>query len=673
MFIDYIASAPAAETYMEGITYRKMHYGWTDTSRAGGDEPTHQNFLDKGLTVVSANAPEYTPRPAAFHCANFGSKQGSFEKGGCEEVGDLTLYAYPNDAHTGDARVAYSNPTYPWILALHKFTAIKPTEDKNGFPKQFDTARFDIPAGSAAGGYIVQYYWRGYRDCIDVDVLPATTPVPQLSRSMYGGFGYDDSGETGGGGGGGGGGETGPSPPPLEYMMLKTDHCQYTAGMYTLDESATSTCHPIPPPAATNSQGETREAALEACMTRCEAADGCEALNLVPARPPPSAIFGGAARNSLPSSSTGCTEADLAAEPAGTSVCFGLVPIEIDPDIATEPFLVVSDDPEDEIYFSTCFKKKVVLPPFGGAPPPPALAPSPAPWAVGDRCLSCADTQTSPVTSYWQLAAKCEMCTRDVGPGATLPVPPPSQPGLPTLLPPGSPPPEPASVTFSFAVGGAAADIDAGTQQGLGNIIAAHAGVAVSAVDLYITEDITAVVITASIAFPDLAAADRTAAALRAGIFASTGALQSTLTADGLGQVEVLDITSAPSAATLPSDGSGSAGVVVVAAVSVAAAVVCLAACVYLRARRRRQRAEQQTGTKGKQGRKYSQCGAAGAVELSGTAASRPPPPPPPSANLPEGWTEHSEGGQRFYYNSATGESAWERPTAECGPAYPVD
>ena len=59
-----------------------------------------------------------------------------------------------------DRRVAYSNPKFPWIKALHKFRGFKPTEDKNGFPKQFDTARFDIPAGSAPGQYIVQYYWR---------------------------------------------------------------------------------------------------------------------------------------------------------------------------------------------------------------------------------------------------------------------------------------------------------------------------------------------------------------------------------------------------------------------------------------------------------------------------------------------------------------------------------
>ena len=44
MFNEYISSAPAGENYAEGVKYKKMHYGWTTKSRAGGDEPSHQNF-----------------------------------------------------------------------------------------------------------------------------------------------------------------------------------------------------------------------------------------------------------------------------------------------------------------------------------------------------------------------------------------------------------------------------------------------------------------------------------------------------------------------------------------------------------------------------------------------------------------------------------------------------
>ena len=163
-----------------GVQYRKMHYGWTDKSNNGGDEPSHSNFLARGLTAVSPTAPEYALRPAAFQCASFGSKKGSFQKGDCEQVNDLTLYNYPTADHASDKRVAYSNPSYPWIEAVHKFKAIKPTDDKNGFPKQFDTARFSVPASGGPGQYIIQYYWRG---CLLPRVDPVA-PVAHLARSL---------------------------------------------------------------------------------------------------------------------------------------------------------------------------------------------------------------------------------------------------------------------------------------------------------------------------------------------------------------------------------------------------------------------------------------------------------------------------------------------------------
>ena len=103
----------------------------------------------------------------------------------CEQVSDLTLFAYPDADHAEDKRVAYANAKYPHLEAVHMFKAIKPTDEKAGFPKQFDTSRISIPARGGAGMYIVQYFWRGYRDCIDVEVLPDSTPVARLG-SMYG-------------------------------------------------------------------------------------------------------------------------------------------------------------------------------------------------------------------------------------------------------------------------------------------------------------------------------------------------------------------------------------------------------------------------------------------------------------------------------------------------------
>ena len=38
--------------------------------------------------------------------------------------------------------------------------------------------------GDAAA--VIHWMWRGYRDCIDVDILPLSTPVANTSGAMYG-------------------------------------------------------------------------------------------------------------------------------------------------------------------------------------------------------------------------------------------------------------------------------------------------------------------------------------------------------------------------------------------------------------------------------------------------------------------------------------------------------
>ena len=49
-----------------------------------------------------------------------------------------------------------------------------------------DVARFAFPPGTAAGRYVIHYFWGGYRDFIDVDVLPPSLPVPNTTRGIYG-------------------------------------------------------------------------------------------------------------------------------------------------------------------------------------------------------------------------------------------------------------------------------------------------------------------------------------------------------------------------------------------------------------------------------------------------------------------------------------------------------
>ena len=406
MLNDYLDNAPVgAPAYKEGVRYRKRHYGWSAKSAKGGDEPTLNNFLQEGLTPVGAGDPNYVERPAAFACSNYGSAPGTDAKTGvCTQVSDLTLYDYPEAGHADDKRASYVSPTYPWIEAVYRFKSVKPTPNKNGYPKQFDTARFFVPARAAAGQYIIQYLWRGYRDCIDVDVLAATAPVPPTSAAMYGATAADGATPT--------------------TIMVKTDHCQFPAGGYqpfTRTVAGVGACVAIPPPGTTNAAGQTRTDAQEACVARCRDALNrrCSAINIVPAEAPTATRIWGtdSTATNVPWGNGGCgttQAAFVAAEPAGSSVCYGFTP-GAEP-IVGEPWTVVDDDPEDETFYSTCYRKLTSFTFADGGNPLVAGPTPPVPWRYGDYCIACGDVTTAPLTGHWKLADTCTMCSREALP-----------------------------------------------------------------------------------------------------------------------------------------------------------------------------------------------------------------------------------------------------------------
>merc|ERR1711994_127064 len=90
---------------------------------------------------------------------------------------DMVHFKYQDEMLAFDKRVAYENPAFPWIEAVHKFCVTYK------FPREWDHARFSLPARQGSGEYIIHMLWRGYRDIIDIDVLPA------LANDVYGRLG----------------------------------------------------------------------------------------------------------------------------------------------------------------------------------------------------------------------------------------------------------------------------------------------------------------------------------------------------------------------------------------------------------------------------------------------------------------------------------------------------
>lgn len=113
---------------------------------------------------------------------------------------NAAIHAFDDEElHQGTTmRASYKSDKYPWIKAVHAFKITH----KN--PKEADIANIEIPSGSESGTYVVHWLWRGYRDCVDVEVLDR------------------------------------PSPPDwginTGFQMLRSDHCQYRKDVMRTDK-----------------------------------------------------------------------------------------------------------------------------------------------------------------------------------------------------------------------------------------------------------------------------------------------------------------------------------------------------------------------------------------------------------------------------------------------------
>ena len=89
--------------------------------------------------------------------------------------------------------MAYHHSKYPWLLAAHRYPHYYTR------PGDYDAARVAVPPRRGAGHYIVHYRWKGYSDCVDVDVF--------ADREVEFVDGRDED----------------------AYVWNRVDHCQYVA------------------------------------------------------------------------------------------------------------------------------------------------------------------------------------------------------------------------------------------------------------------------------------------------------------------------------------------------------------------------------------------------------------------------------------------------------------
>jgi len=279
----------------------------------------------------------------------------------------IAQFQYKASDLVNDKRVSYTNPKWPWIEAVHSFQVKHPR------PREWDISEFKIEGKEGPGPYLIHMVWRGYRDVIDVDVIAGTSP------DIYG------------------------SPSESDSSWTRIDHCQYKPSNYN---GKNSRCYIIDNTARDVSK------CLDFCSrTSKKGKAKCKAVNVVPLKNPSGVTHFDSVNTPA---STKCDRLTSVKEDA--MVCYGVKPIENSKqnDDVDELWTVIPDDPEDPIFYSTCYNLQQGWT-FQGYQSSSSPQQAPISQKVGDQCLTCSDVdkikslKTSQVPA-WKIATECTKC-----------------------------------------------------------------------------------------------------------------------------------------------------------------------------------------------------------------------------------------------------------------------
>jgi len=286
---------------------------------------------------------------------------------------DMVLFKYQQEQLDFDKRVSYFNPNFPWIEAVHKFRVMY------RWPREWDVARFSLPARAGSGEYVVHMLWRGYRDVIDIDVLPAP------ANDMYG-------------------------RPGSVSLWEKREHCFYP----NYSNHRNTQCHYFQADEEDN---------VVACQQYCAGRSGprCSAMNVVPLyNPDVVKIAGETPEPEIPWNGRCRKDRVPSWADEKTMVCYTFEAKTPEYDgfnPETEDLWIIRDnDPADPIFYSTCYRRDTKRE-FSGNVPCPLCEEAPehiaSKWQINDRCLSCSDATTplpQSTVKLWQTSQICERC-----------------------------------------------------------------------------------------------------------------------------------------------------------------------------------------------------------------------------------------------------------------------
>jgi len=361
---NYITACGAAQDYMR-----------TKTANPNFWHKQHMNHQptpgDQGLAMadrapifqknISATDPEYIQRHEKF---------GTY--------GNEVRWLYNPKYYQDDKRCSYYNAQFPHIFAVHRFVQVETVASRAG---DRDIARFTIELSDSAQGqpqgqFLIQYLWRGYFDCADIDLFPNTTVVTAIGGR------------------------------PLradEPQWNKVDHCQFEEV-----QNLETGCSEV----VTNA---------DRCLKACVANVNCLGVNAVPLWLPQTVYPLFSNRVGIPWTSPngmmrGCDRGTFEGLGRNAKVCYGVNPRQAN---NTHSMYSVTDDPEDPLFYATCFIKRSQWAFDLSLGNTTVIIPVPPAWNFGGKCVDCMEWKASQENfniPTWTLPTQCVNCDKAVLP-----------------------------------------------------------------------------------------------------------------------------------------------------------------------------------------------------------------------------------------------------------------
>lgn len=355
----YIDNAPAPQRVPLPTRYQKYHRKYNSTTL---DNKVVGDKFFQSVIKWSDNNTNYIQRPDTFE-GNFTGAPGNRGENVVPTAVVQAAYFQNSSCAVTDRRAQYTNPLYPWIIAVHRYRLCS---NQAGRP---DVARLTFPTGTAPGLYIAAWQWRGYYDAVDVEVVAGSTPVAKP---------YGDK-----------------VPPPVKGVPAqykRIDHCAFP------DALPTAGCYRIMTDAA-------------GCMQSCDRQTEfqCTGVQVTPVLP--RATVYPAFRNIsyMPYGYvSNCRKNDV--ERGALPQHFACWPLQARPRTDTHDRYVISDDPDDPIFYSTCYMRISYKVAASSSTPP---LPRALEWQFGRACLNCNDAAVATAEyAYptWNVSNTCINC-----------------------------------------------------------------------------------------------------------------------------------------------------------------------------------------------------------------------------------------------------------------------